>query len=898
MKPSSPAFARLVAALLVVSGIGLFVGALLHPRAPMQPLPAAQLAGSRTIMLEDDRPVYGFDDERLPIVVVPPTDGRWTARAVGLGESRGLDLVAEPVDERVRLRVQGPLPIGRWTLVIEDDARLAEWPVRFAEPPEESAAIAALKAQAEAAAVDARPAVWRAAIAGLGARDRIAARVEEARAWIAAGDLAAAATAYEAAAEGAGAIGWVSEQAGRLRAAAWALYRLRRFSDAQARLIAVEAMVDELHDAWARARLDYLFGCVLRETGMFRQATRRLRRSWLAARHFDDQRLFTIITDELASLLSDQGQHQSALALLAQTPPAGSARGRRLNIRGWIAARAYRDDRSRWPELQRDLEESLQHLEMPDARNIALTNLIGLDLQAGRLDAASRRVAEAEQIGGTFARFHLELFRAEIARRSGRMADAEARYRSLLAATRATLDDEVRWQAAFGMHIVARAAQDLDSAADWLVEAFSAIEQGARRAAVSEARATWLADRRPLIEAGVALYESRNESRAALALLDATRAWVLRDLEARMRVERLDGDARARWLSRQARYQTVRSEFDDEVRRCARQPADEQVTCRARLKGLRRQVEAAFDGLYSVLDAQAPSALADALLPELEPGSALFTAMRVGDETLGFWLQDGQIRSRQVDLAAPLSPFLEQLDSTEHLYLVPGGGVSAASVLDTVSPDGRQVRARLLWSELPFAGLLARPTTSAFAPPVVIADPTSDLEYARAEGQAVHRHVGGELLIGDAVTREVALEALTRGASLIHFAGHGALDAESPWQAHLALANGEKLTLADLLVAQPKVGIVVLSGCETGVRSALSTEHRVGLPDAFLLAGARAVIATDRVVPDADARAFIEHFYASPDWAERPAAAFARAVRILRAAGNPIWSAFRLMGRA
>lgn len=893
MKPSRPVMTRLLAGLLVLGGVGLLALAFTRPRTPMRPLPEAQLAGSRTIMLEATRPVYGFDDAQLPIVVVPPTDGRWRARAVGLGESRGLAVVAEPVDERVRLRVQGPLPVGRWTLAIEDDARLASWPVRFAAPPVESPAIARLTALAETQPVEGRPAVWRDGLEGLGAKDRIAARVEEARAWIAAGDLEAAAQAYEAAAAEAGAIGWVSEQAGRLRAAAWAFYRLRRFGVAHAVLKRVDALLARFEDAWARARLEYLRGCVLHETGMFREAATALRGAWIAARQFDDVSLGSTTTDVLASLLSDQGQHAEALDLLAATPESGAARGRRQNIRGWIAARAFRDDRRRWPAVRRDLEESLTHLDTPDARYIALTNLIGLDLHEGRLDAAARRIREVELIPGVFARLHIQLFRAELARQQGRFDDAEHDYRDLVETTRLTLDDELRWQAAFGLHRLSKRSGDLEAALGWLNEALAAVEMRSRRAAVSDARATWLADRRPLIEAAVLLHLERRDPRRALALLDATRAWVLRDLEARLRVERLTPHARNTWFAGQARYQEVREDFETEVRRCERKPADEQAVCRVRLRGHRRQVEAALDGLYAVLDAEAPALLADARLPVLASEQAVFAVARLESHWYGFLLSRESVRAERIELKAPLAAFSDGLIGVRHLYIVASGGMAARLLTDKAGMGDA-----MTWSELPFAGLLTHPFISAGGPAVVLADPTSDLQHARAEGEAVHRRIGGDILSGDAVTRDATLTALASGAKVVHFAGHGALDAESPWQAHLALANGETLTLADLLVAQPKVGLVVLSGCETGVRSALSTEYRVGLPDAFLLAGARAVIATDRVVPDADARAFIEHFYQSPDWAERPAAAFARAVRALRAAGNPIWSAFRLMGRA
>jgi len=52
-------------------------------------------------------------------------------------------------------------------------------------------------------------------------------------------------------------------------------------------------------------------------------------------------------------------------------------------------------------------------------------------------------------------------------------------------------------------------------------------------------------------------------------------------------------------------------------------------------------------------------------------------------------------------------------------------------------------------------------------------------------------------------------------AAVFHFAGHGALRAGDPWSAHLRLARGETLGVEDVLVARPRVGLVVLNGCAT-----------------------------------------------------------------------------------
>ena len=134
------------------------------------------------------------------------------------------------------------------------------------------------------------------------------------------------------------------------------------------------------------------------------------------------------------------------------------------------------------------------------------------------------------------------------------------------------------------------------------------------------------------------------------------------------------------------------------------------------------------------------------------------------------------------------------------------------------------------------------------------------------------------------------------GAPLFHLAGHGVLEPDHPWDAHLRLAADETIVLADLIARAPQIGVAVLSGCETGVPQALSRDERIGLPDALLAAGGRAVLAADRLLPDADAAQLIRVFYAHGG-ATEPAEAL-RAARVeMRARGDEAWRGWRVTGR-
>ena len=179
---------------------------------------------------------------------------------------------------------------------------------------------------------------------------------------------------------------------------------------------------------------------------------------------------------------------------------------------------------------------------------------------------------------------------------------------------------------------------------------------------------------------------------------------------------------------------------------------------------------------------------------------------------------------------------------------------------------------------------------------MVVGDPDLDLVRARAEARAVAALLpGASLLLGQQATRSELLAALP-GASLLHFAGHGKLRADSPWEAHLSLAAADRLTLADLLVSRPEVGLVVLNGCETGRRLTLSRHETIGLPEAFLAAGARSVVASDRPLRDDEASEFVRRFYLRGG-VHKPGAALRATALDFRRRGSAIWDAFRLSGR-
>lgn len=155
------------------------------------------------------------------------------------------------------------------------------------------------------------------------------------------------------------------------------------------------------------------------------------------------------------------------------------------------------------------------------------------------------------------------------------------------------------------------------------------------------------------------------------------------------------------------------------------------------------------------------------------------------------------------------------------------------------------------------------------APAVVLGDPEGDLPFARKEAQWVATYLGVKPFIGDSATRG----AIYSGAeSVLHLAGHAELDVGG---ARLLMADGA-LSVQEILQRALPVSSVFLASCASNA----SRHHEMwgSLTAAFLVAGARHVVATLSSVRDDATFALAQSFYRQGG-ATDPIGALARAQR-------------------
>jgi tetratricopeptide (TPR) repeat protein len=182
---------------------------------------------------------------------------------------------------------------------------------------------------------------------------------------------------------------------------------------------------------------------------------------------------------------------------------------------------------------------------------------------------------------------------------------------------------------------------------------------------------------------------------------------------------------------------------------------------------------------------------------------------------------------------------------------------------------------------------------------LVVGNPGGDLEHAAEEAHVVGELLGADPLTGQAATI-AAVFRLLESAEVIHFASHAIL-VDAPGLVRLRLVDGE-LSFRDILERRVCAKLVVLSACASGVAEKFGREEFVGLAEAFLIAGARNVVATHWPVDDACAAFLMRAFYT--EWlrgahvADALETAIGDVSRVATWQHPHWWGAFFAMGRS
>lgn len=251
--------------------------------------------------------------------------------------------------------------------------------------------------------------------------------------------------------------------------------------------------------------------------------------------------------------------------------------------------------------------------------------------------------------------------------------------------------------------------------------------------------------------------------------------------------------------------------------------------------------------------------------------------------------RDGVLRGSHQP-ARPLGPL--GADS-----IVPPALATALTGCDTVAVIARPPlhgRADLLPASLPWAFVGAADGTRSQASParrhVIVADPRPPATMGLPPLAPV-ADPGATVVTGSAATPTRVLRELA-DAEYIEIHAHGVVDARDAAFLALSPDSDGSFTLTAAQVREARftgAPIVVLAACRSAT-TARYEAFRWSLPDAFLAAGARAVIASATAIPDDQGADLFAELRARIDRGEPPAQAVA-ALRAARVAAGQRWAA-------
>jgi len=177
------------------------------------------------------------------------------------------------------------------------------------------------------------------------------------------------------------------------------------------------------------------------------------------------------------------------------------------------------------------------------------------------------------------------------------------------------------------------------------------------------------------------------------------------------------------------------------------------------------------------------------------------------------------------------------------------------------------------------------------------------LHFARAEGKAVLRQLGGELLVGKDASEAYLKRHGVDAFGLIHFAAHAVTNELNPDGSGVWLSPGDSredglLQVREIVDLDLDKRIVVLSTCESASGEILRGEGVMGLARAFFQAGAHTVVASLWPLRDDDGAALFESFYRHLGQGRSVAAALQAAQRDRMEAGAPAvaWAGVVVLG--
>ena len=248
-----------------------------------------------------------------------------------------------------------------------------------------------------------------------------------------------------------------------------------------------------------------------------------------------------------------------------------------------------------------------------------------------------------------------------------------------------------------------------------------------------------------------------------------------------------------------------------------------------------------------------------------------------------------------LSLAQLLGPLVRDIEHASRVRILATGDTLSLA-LHTLPLGGLPLAARVPTT---YALDLSRPDVAEGNGVLLVADPSGNLPYAREEIERAVRFFGdmrrGPVKVlrqGEAV--RTSLERAMDGRAILYFAGHALAGGRDGTGSSLALAEGTRLGVPDILRSSRPPTHVILSACEAA-REEPSAVASLGVAQAFILAGTRSALAPDVAVADRAAMDLASRVAANLGTGD-VAAALAEALREGPPVSPEMLRAFRVIG--
>lgn len=488
--------------------------------------------------------------------------------------------------------------------------------------------------------------------------------------------------------------------------------------------------------------------------------------------------------------------------------------------------------------------------------------------------------------------------RAQVGLQTGRMELIPP----LVRTERSDAELGLRWAAALRTARTFERFGLVDAALGAYLDAERILDQEGSTLGVDAGRELFLAGRQASVQGLVTLLVEQGRRAEALCRARLAHGRELRSIDQTARIAGLSPHDRQRRRALLEQFVTLRNQLEDERRDdwALSAPKRERRVERRRLR--MRQADALLDEAVRLLGTE-PTVHDCAALTPPAPAELLLLPFDGPGETWLFLADSEGVAVERAPFGALADAVARQasrVTRAERLRVLPS---AHSSIHALPFEQGVLLDVAPVVYSLDLPARLPPPDARAEPVAVVVADPSENLTEARAEAATVAQRLSAQgwtvvHFEGYTATRAQVTAAMA-SAELFHYAGHGIHRGPSGWDGALLLGDGDTLGVTDILALPRAPAQVVLCGCETASVSARTRAGGVNLSRAFVLAGARWVIAAEGVVDDTLAREVGQALYAElpTDGAPFDGASTLRKILVQRKERDPSggWSRFRVI---